>query len=208
MSKVIPTFVLANRLGFIRIRDKHILTADKAASLRRFYFGGFRRFAKLQGGAASLCLYIQQVFRSKMRTVSKNLKADARGVSASTPSRAKTVSETTTNYLSRGSYISIKGRLNKALAELERVKSDTAALDAFMASREFGALFTYFSENRDKLSGNLYLTALNKAYDEFLQEEACGYCYSDSRLAKKIEAAALLFPEDRKALVRSTKKSQ
>ena len=50
---------------------------------------------------------------------------------------------------------------------------------------------------------NTYLYSLRKAFREFISEECSGYCYSELRLTKKIEAARLLFPEDMKKLDRS-----
>lgn len=85
--------LLANVL-IVEDRTRHISTADKGGSPETILFRQFRTFAKTsQGRLASLYLYIQQVFRSQMANVTKNSKATAQGVVASTPSGAKTVSK-------------------------------------------------------------------------------------------------------------------
>jgi len=47
---------------------------------------------------------------------------------------------------------------------------------------------------------NPYLFALCTAVAKFFEEEKKGYCFTEKRLQGKIEAAQLLFSEDRKAI--------
>lgn len=47
---------------------------------------------------------------------------------------------------------------------------------------------------------NLYLTAIAKAVQEFVVEECSGNSYSEQRLMNKIEAARLLFGDERQSL--------
>jgi len=47
---------------------------------------------------------------------------------------------------------------------------------------------------------NPYIYAIRKAFFEFLQEESNGYLCPEARFVRKFEAAALLFPEHRKAI--------
>lgn len=47
---------------------------------------------------------------------------------------------------------------------------------------------------------NPYLYSLVKAMQEFLLEEMKGYSFSELRLAKKIEAARELFPQEKQKL--------
>ena len=50
------------------------------------------------------------------------------------------------------------------------------------------------------VSRNIYLYCIRKAFRAFLNEETRGYAFSDARLQHRIEAARLLFPEDRERL--------
>ena len=99
------------------------------------------------------------------------------------------------------------GAKSVSLTTHERVKSHASKLDEFLESQGFRELFRAFKSSRKPVS-NLYLYSLNKAYNEFLREESLGRCMTVDRFKSKIEAAEILFPEDRKALVRSTSKFQ
>lgn len=171
-SEVLTTFEMRTDCRFSESQSDIFHTADKAASLRAFYFGSLRRFAKLQGGAASLYLYIHQIL-SRMRT-DKNLKNDALGASTSTRSSAKTVSKnevTSTsnsysNYLTRGAYISLKGQLNKALKELSALRTPEHIYRVRMT-------FNYNS------MGVRHFYEIDKQIQARSKEEAFGKVYSE-----------------------------
>ena len=82
----------------------------------------------------------------------------------------------------------------------------TSANNSTTASRVAHATRLPIKTPRLNLTGvrfNAYLYSLRKAFREFITEETRGYCCTELRLTKKIEAARLLFPEDRGKLHQS-----
>lgn len=59
-----------------------------------------------------------------------------------------------------------------------------------------------FQQQNEDAQPNRYIESLFLAFDEFLEEERCGNCFSELRLSNKIEVARLLFEVDRKKLRR------
>lgn len=90
-SETLPIFVVRTGCRLTEYSQDIFSTADKAALLRRFYFGSLDRFAKLQERVALFCISIFQIF-SRMRT-GENLAAGAPGVPDATANARKRVSK-------------------------------------------------------------------------------------------------------------------
>lgn len=88
-SETLPIFVMRTGCRLTEYSQDIFSTADKAALLRRFYFGSLDRFAKLQERVALFCISIFQIF-SRMRT-GENLAAGAPGVPDATANARKRV---------------------------------------------------------------------------------------------------------------------
>lgn len=114
-----------------------------------------------------------------MKTMSKkNLRAGAQGAPTSSPDEAKSVSA----------------------AAYQQLKAHSDKLAQFLEVQGLTGIFKAFAAKREDPFTNLYLHSLNKAWREFLQEETAGCGGHGHRLLKKIEAAEILFPEDRKKI--------
>lgn len=88
-SETLPIFVMRTGCRLTEYSQDIFSTADKAALLRRFYFGSLDRFAKLQERVALFCISIFQIF-SRMRT-GENLAAGAPGVPDATANARNSV---------------------------------------------------------------------------------------------------------------------
>ena len=94
ISKEVANIAVPRRRRFFESKTNNIrVTADKAGFFfGRFLFGEVDVLADFQKSLASFVIYIQQIFVSTMPRRDKNLTADARRVSASTPAARKSVS--------------------------------------------------------------------------------------------------------------------
>lgn len=88
-SETLPIFVMRTGCRLTEYSQDIFSTADKAALLRRFYFGSLDRFAKLQERVALFCTSISQIF-SRMRT-GENLAAGTPGVPDATANARNSV---------------------------------------------------------------------------------------------------------------------
>ena len=140
-------------------------------------------FWRTPRGVVSFGTYINKFFCKMPER--KNLKAAKHSNSYSTPNGAKSVSK----------------------IAYQRLKTHSDKIDEFLESQGFKDLFRFFAANRKKPAMNLYLYSLNKAYNEFLAEEAKGHCCTELRFIKKYEAANTLFPEAKKELRTKTVKN-
>lgn len=95
VSKEVAILAVPRRRRFFESKTDIRFTADKAGFFfGRFLFGEVDVLADFQKSLASFVIYIQQIFVSIMPRRDKNLTADARTASASTPTARKTVSVT------------------------------------------------------------------------------------------------------------------
>ena len=95
VSKEVAILAVPRRRRFFESKTNIRFTADKAGFFfGRFLFGEVDVLADFQKSLASFVIYIQQIFVSIMPRRDKNLTADARTASASTPTARKTVSVT------------------------------------------------------------------------------------------------------------------
>lgn len=90
VSKEVAILAVPRRRRFFESKTNIRFTADKAGFFfGRFLFGEVDVLADFQKSLASFVIYIQQIFVSIMPRRDKNLTADARTASASTPTAAK-----------------------------------------------------------------------------------------------------------------------
>ena len=95
VSKEVAILAVPRRRRFFESKTDIRFTADKAGFFfGRFLFGEVDVLADFQKSLASFVIYIQQIFVSIMPRRDKNLTADARIASASTPAARKTASGT------------------------------------------------------------------------------------------------------------------
>lgn len=140
---------IAVRTGWNQVDNNQDIfhTANKAVLLRRFCFDRFDRFAKLQERAALFCVYIAQIF-SRMRT-GKNLTADARIASASTPAVRKSASYRRLERLTKQSLIDlIERRANAALSPDQFFAAATSAFVEWMHCEDRGLYGTNVRDER------------------------------------------------------------
>ena len=90
VSKEVAILAVPRRRRFFESKTNIRFTADKAGFFfGRFLFGEVDVLADFQKSLASFVIYIQQIFVSIMPRRDKNLTADARTASASTPTARK-----------------------------------------------------------------------------------------------------------------------
>jgi len=141
-----------------------------------------------------LSLFFKQILKKfcKMNST-EQLSISVNNSSACTPTR-KRVRNNQYSELPNNLFKLTKAQL---CAELIKAKLAKKEAERFIRNRKLWTKFKYPEKNR-------FLDCINKAFEEFLYEEARRYNASEGRLKRKIEAARLLFPEERELLTQNT----
>lgn len=156
ISKEVANIAVPRRRRFFESKTNNIrVTADKAGFFfGRFLFEEVDVLADFQKGLASFVIYIQQIFVSTMPRRDKNLTADARIASASTPAARKSASYRRLERLTKQSLIDlIERRANAALSPDQFFAAATSAFVEWMHCEDRGLYGTDVRD--DRLLGKL-----------------------------------------------------